>query len=111
MPESWDVPKLKYKNLTQVLSPTTKRLDFILTRLTALSFHWSTHKIDSSNPAREVSMKHKKPKAQSAPASRLRAEEPCLPNRVSASQRHFLKVAAACGKEMEPDGWLAGGRT
>ncbi|MBA5981059.1 MULTISPECIES: hypothetical protein [Pseudomonas] len=56
-------------------------------------------------------MKQKKQKKQPLLASRLRAETPSLADTVSASQRHFLKVAAAYGKELEPDGWLAGGGT
>ncbi|WP_423204534.1 hypothetical protein PGC34_27860 [Pseudomonas kribbensis] len=55
--------------------------------------------------------KQKKQKKQPLLASRLRAETPSLADTISASQRHFLKVAAAYGKELEPDGWLAGGGT
>jgi len=56
-------------------------------------------------------MKQKKQKTQPARASKPSTEALGLPDRVSASQRHFLKVAATYGKEMEPDGWLAGGGT
>jgi hypothetical protein len=56
-------------------------------------------------------MKKTKQKAQSASASKPGTEALGLPDRVSASQRHFLKVAATYGKEMESDGWLAGGGT
>lgn len=77
----------------------------------ALSFHWTTNKIESSIPAREVFMKQKKQKTQPARVSKPGTEALGLPDRVSASQRHFLKVAATYGKEMEPDGWLAGGGT
>ncbi|VEF13598.1 Uncharacterised protein [Pseudomonas fluorescens] len=28
---------------------------------------------------------------------------------LSASQRHFIEIAVKYGKELEPDGWLAGG--
>lgn len=77
----------------------------------ALSFHWTTNKIESSIPAREVFMKQKKQKAQPARVSKPGTGALGLPDRVSASQRHFLKVAATYGKEMEPDGWLAGGGT
>lgn len=70
-----------------------------------------TNKIDSFIQTREVSMKQKKQKKQPLLASRLREEAPSLADTISASQRHFLKVAATYGKELEPDGWLAGGGT
>jgi len=56
-------------------------------------------------------MKQKKRKKQPLLASRLRVEAPSLADTISASQRHFFKVAATYGKELEPDGWLAGGGT
>jgi hypothetical protein len=38
----------------------------------------------------------------------LHAEALRLAGSVSASQHRFFKVAAMYGKELEPDGWLAG---
>ncbi|EXF91860.1 hypothetical protein KRR23_22725 [Pseudomonas sp. CVAP len=53
-------------------------------------------------------MKHKKQKAKPLMVAEYHAEALRLAGNVSASQRHFLKVAAAHGKELEPTGLLAG---
>jgi hypothetical protein len=56
--------------------------------------------------AREVAMKRKKSKTTSA--ARIAAEVRRLVGDISESQLHFLRVAAAADKTLEPTGKLAG---
>ena len=53
-------------------------------------------------------MKPKKRQAKLLLIAELHAEALRLAGNVSASQHRFFKVAAMYGKELEPDGWLAG---
>ncbi|WP_448145601.1 hypothetical protein [Pseudomonas silesiensis] len=55
-------------------------------------------------------MKPKKQKEKSLVIAEYHAEALRLAGNVSASQRRFFKVAAKYGKELEPDGLLAGAR-
>jgi len=55
-------------------------------------------------------MKRKKPKAKPLMIAEYHAEALRLAGNVSASQHRFFKVAAMYGKELEPDGLLAGAR-
>lgn len=54
--------------------------------------------------------KSKKQKAKPLMIAEYHAEALRLAGSVSASQRRFFKVAATYGKELEPDGLLAGAR-
>jgi hypothetical protein len=53
-------------------------------------------------------VKPKKRQAKLLLIAELHAEALRLAGSVSASQHRFFKVAAMYGKELEPDGWLAG---
>ena len=55
-------------------------------------------------------MKPKKQKAKSLMIAEYHAEALRLAGNVSASQRRFFFFAATYGKELEPDGLLAGAR-
>ncbi|MBT2338141.1 MULTISPECIES: hypothetical protein [Pseudomonas] len=55
-------------------------------------------------------MKTQKRKAKLILAAECHAEARRSVGGISASQIRFLKVAATCGKEMEPAGLLAGAR-
>ncbi|MBK5302717.1 hypothetical protein AB7M22_005131 [Pseudomonas sp. ADAK2 TE3594] len=55
-------------------------------------------------------MKRKKQKAKPLMIAEYHAEALRLAGNVSASQHRFFKVAATYGKELEPDGLLAGAR-
>lgn len=53
-------------------------------------------------------MKYTKQKAKPLLVAEYHAEALRLAGSVSASQHRFFKVAAMHGKDLEPDGWLAG---
>lgn len=53
-------------------------------------------------------MKHKKVSDKHAMSAKSTEEAMQLGRRVSANQRHFMKVALAHGKTMEPAGRLVG---
>jgi hypothetical protein len=55
-------------------------------------------------------VKTKKRQAKLLLIVEFHAEARPLVGKISAHQRHFLQVAAAHGKELEPSGWLADGR-
>ncbi|MBF4555788.1 hypothetical protein H7698_06855 [Pseudomonas sp. p50] len=55
-------------------------------------------------------MKRKKQKAKPLMIADYHAEALRLAGSVSTSQHRFFKVAAMYGKELEPDGLLAGAR-
>lgn len=55
-------------------------------------------------------MKRKKQTAKPLLIAKYHAEALRLVGSVSASQHRFFKVAAMYGKELEPDGLLAGSR-
>ncbi|MCP1473427.1 hypothetical protein ABIA54_002488 [Pseudomonas sp. EB276 TE3739] len=54
-------------------------------------------------------MKDKKRRAKLEEIVRYHSEALRLAGGMSANQRRFIEVAARYGKELEPDGWLAGG--
>lgn len=54
-------------------------------------------------------MKDKKRRAKLEEIVGYHAEALRLAGGMSANQRRFIEVAAKYGKELEPDGWLAGG--
>ncbi|MGF6556726.1 ABC-type branched-subunit amino acid transport system ATPase component [Pseudomonas sp. S30_BP2TU TE3576] len=56
-------------------------------------------------------MSPKKRKAKLLQIVEFHAEARRLAGNLSANQRRFIEVAIACGKELEPGGWLAGGRS
>ncbi|WP_178112037.1 MULTISPECIES: hypothetical protein [unclassified Pseudomonas] len=57
-----------------------------------------------------MSIESEKRKAKLLFATECHAETRRSVGGISATQIRFLKVAAACGKEMEPAGLLAGAR-
>ncbi|MHC8346597.1 hypothetical protein [Pseudomonas sp. RT6P73] len=56
-------------------------------------------------------MSPKKRKAKLLQIAEFHAEARRLAGSLSANQRRFIEVAIAHGKELEPSGWLAGGRS
>jgi|GEM_PF-1100539 len=54
-------------------------------------------------------MKDKKRRAKLEQIVGYHNEALRLAGGISANQRRFIEVAANYGKELEPDGWLAGG--
>ncbi|MHC8329677.1 hypothetical protein [Pseudomonas sp. LB1P83] len=56
-------------------------------------------------------MSPKKRKAKLLQLAEFHAEARRLAGDLSANQRRFIEVGIARGKELEPGGWLAGGRT
>lgn len=59
----------------------------------------------------EVRMSPKKRKSKLLHVVEFHAEARRLAGNLSANQRRFIEVAIARGKELEPGGWLAGGRS
>lgn len=56
-------------------------------------------------------MSPKKRKAKLLQLAEFHAEARRLAGDLSANQRRFIEVGIARGRELEPGGWLAGGRT
>ena len=56
-------------------------------------------------------MSPKKRKSKLLHVVEFHAEARRLAGNLSANQRRFIEVAIARGKELEPGGWLAGGRS
>ncbi|MBV4472858.1 hypothetical protein [Pseudomonas botevensis] len=53
-------------------------------------------------------MKDKKRRAKLQEIVGYHVEALRLTGHLSANQRRFIEVATKCGKELEPNGWLAG---